>query len=48
MGMRAAQIHKAGTLELRPAIRIQRPKPTMKAEIVPARASDRPGRGIVN
>ena len=33
MGMRAAQIHKAGVLELRPAIRIQRPKPTMKAEI---------------
>ena len=33
MGMRAAQIHKAGALELRPAIRIQRPKPTMKAEI---------------
>ena len=33
MGMRAAQIHKAGALELRPAITIQRPKPTMKAEI---------------
>jgi hypothetical protein len=33
MGMRAAQIHKAGALVLKPAIRIQRPKPTMKAEI---------------
>jgi hypothetical protein len=33
MGMRAAQIHKAGAQELRPAIRIQRSKPTMKAEI---------------
>ena len=33
MGMRAAQIHKAGAPEFRPAIRIQRPKPTMKAEI---------------
>jgi len=33
MGMRAARAHKEGALELRPAIRIQRPKPTMKAEI---------------
>ena len=33
MGMRAAQIQNAGALELRPAKRIQRPKPTMKAEI---------------
>ena len=31
--MRAAQIHKAGALELGPAMRIQRPKPTRKAEI---------------
>jgi hypothetical protein len=38
MGMRAAQIHKAGTLELRPATRIQRPKPTMMAEIAYAAA----------
>ena len=30
--MRAAQIHKAGALELGPAMRI-RPKPTRKAEI---------------
>jgi hypothetical protein len=33
MGTRDAQAHKAGALELRPTIRIQRPKPTMKAEI---------------
>jgi len=33
IGMRAARAHKAGALELRPAIRIQRPKPTIKAEI---------------
>jgi hypothetical protein len=33
MGMTAAQIHKAGALELRPAVRIQSPKPTMMAEI---------------
>jgi hypothetical protein len=33
MGMRATQIQKAGALELRPAIRIQTPKPTIKAEI---------------
>jgi hypothetical protein len=33
MGMTAAQIHKADALEVRPAIRIQRPKPTMMAEI---------------
>ena len=33
MGMRATQIHKAGALELRPAIRIQTPKPAIKAEI---------------
>ena len=34
MGMSAAQIQKAGALEARPATRmIQRPKPTMKAEI---------------
>jgi hypothetical protein len=33
MGMRAAQIHKAGALELRLAIRMtQIPKPTIKAE----------------
>ena len=38
MGMRAAQIHKAGALELRPAIRIQRPKPTMMAETAYERA----------
>ena len=31
MGMRAAQIHKAGAPEFWPAIRTQRPKPTMKA-----------------
>jgi len=30
--MRATQIHKAGALELRPATRIQTPKPTIKAE----------------
>jgi len=33
MGMRAAQIHKAGALELRPAIAIHTPKPTRPAEI---------------
>ena len=33
MGMSATQIHKAGALELTPAIRIQIPKPTIKAEI---------------
>ena len=38
MGMTAAQIHKAGALELRPAIRIQRPKPTMMVEITKAAA----------
>ena len=31
MGMRAAQIHKAGVLELRPPIRIQRPKSSQDA-----------------
>jgi hypothetical protein len=33
MGSRAAQAHKTGALELRPAIRIQAPKPTIPAEI---------------
>jgi hypothetical protein len=36
--MRAAQIHKTGALELNPATRIQRPKPTRKAEIAYAAA----------
>jgi hypothetical protein len=31
--MRATEIHKMGALELRPAIRIQKPKPAIKAEI---------------
>jgi hypothetical protein len=31
--IKAAQIQMAGALELRPAKRIQRPKPTIKAEI---------------
>jgi hypothetical protein len=33
MGSRGAQAHKADALELRPAIRIQAPKPTIPAEI---------------
>ena len=33
MGTRATKNHKAGALEFRPAMRIQIPKPTMKAEI---------------
>jgi hypothetical protein len=33
MGSGAAQAHKAGALELRPAMRIQAPKPTIPAEI---------------
>jgi hypothetical protein len=37
MGMRAAQIQKAGALELRPAIRIQTPKPTRKADRIGGR-----------
>jgi hypothetical protein len=38
MGSRAAQAHKAGALELRPAIKIQAPKPTIPAEITRASA----------
>jgi hypothetical protein len=33
IGIRATKAHKAGAVELRPAIRIQRPKPPIKAEI---------------
>jgi hypothetical protein len=33
MGTMATLAHKAGTLELRPAIWIQKPKPTIRAEI---------------
>jgi len=33
MGTMATPDHKAGVLELRPATRIQTPKPTMNAEI---------------
>jgi hypothetical protein len=32
-GIKAAQIHKAGALELRPVMRIQTPEPTIPAEI---------------
>ena len=33
MGIRARQVHKAGALELRPAMRIQTPKPAIPIEI---------------
>ena len=38
MGTRAMQNHKTGELELRPATRIQAPKPTIPAEIAKASA----------
>jgi hypothetical protein len=33
MGNRAKEVHKAGALELRPAIRVQAPKATIPTEI---------------
>ena len=33
MGIRAAQVHKAGALEPRPATSIQAPNPTIPTEI---------------